>query len=211
VLGALCKLLHPLIPFITEELWLALCTKLGTSSSTVMLERFPESEDFAADAEAVAEIEWLKAFIIGIRQIRAEMNLSPGKALPVKLAGASARDRVRVAANRAYIEKLARVSDIEHVEGSVAVRGAATALLGEMRILVPLAGLVDVGAEIARLDKQLARAQKDLEGCRRKLDNASFVSNAPAEIIAKERERAAELTQRTDQLSTQLARIREIA
>jgi valyl-tRNA synthetase len=204
VLGALCKLLHPLIPFITEELWLALCTKLGTSSSTVMLERFPESEDFAADAEAVAEIEWLKAFIIGIRQIRAEMNLSPGKALPVKLAGASARDRVRVAANRAYIEKLARVSDIEHVEGSVAVRGAATALLGEMRILVPLAGLVDVGAEIARLDKQLARAQKDLEGCRRKLDNASFVS-------AKERERAAELTQRTDQLSTQLARIREIA
>jgi valyl-tRNA synthetase len=79
-----------------------------------------------------------------------------------------------------------------------------------MRILVPLAGLVDVGAEIARLDKQLARARKDLEACRRKLDNASFVSNAPGEIIAKERERAAELTQRSDQLSAQLSRIREI-
>jgi valyl-tRNA synthetase len=175
-----------------------------------MLERFPESADFSADAQAVAEIEWLKTFIIGIRQIRAEMNLSPGKALPVKLAGASAADRARVAANRAYIEKLARVSDIEHVEDSAAVRGAATALLGEMRILVPLAGLVDVGAEIARLDKQLARARKDLEACRRKLDNASFVSNAPGEIIAKERERAAELTQRSDQLSAQLSRIREI-
>jgi valyl-tRNA synthetase len=203
-------LLHPLIPFITEELWLELCTKLGTTSATVMLERFPESADFSADAQAVAEIEWLKTFIIGIRQIRAEMNLSPGKALPVKLAGASAADRARVTANRAYIEKLARVSDIEHVEDSAAVRGAATALLGEMRILVPLAGLVDVGAEIARLDKQLARARKDLEACRRKLDNASFVSNAPGEIIAKERERAAELTQRSDQLSAQLSRIREI-
>jgi valyl-tRNA synthetase len=210
VLGALCKLLHPLIPFITEELWLELCTKLGTTSATVMLERFPESDDFAADSEAVAEIEWLKAFIIGIRQIRAEMNLSPGKTLPVKLAGASAADRARVTANRAYIEKLARVSDIDHVEDSGAVSGAATALLGEMRILVPLAGLVDVGAEIARLDKQLARARKDLEACRRKLDNDSFVDNAPAEIIAKERERAAELTQRTDQLSAQLSRIREI-
>jgi valyl-tRNA synthetase len=211
VLGALCKLLHPLIPFITEELWLELCTKLGTPSPSVMLERFPESDDFAADAQAVTEIEWLKAFIIGIRQIRAEMNLSPGKSLSVKLAGASAADRARVAANRAYIERLARVSDIEHIEDGSAVRGAATALLGEMRILVPLAGLVDVGAEIARLDKQLARARKELEACRRKLDNASFVSNAPAEIIAKERDRAAELTQRSDQLSAQLTRIREIA
>ncbi|HEY7671467.1 MAG TPA: valine--tRNA ligase [Gammaproteobacteria bacterium] len=211
VLGALCKLLHPLIPFITEELWLELCRKLGTESPSVMLERFPESSDFAADAEAVAEIEWLKTFIIGIRQIRAEMNLSPGKTLPVKLAGASATDQTRVTANRAYIEKLARVSDIEHIEAGSVVRGAATALLGEMRILVPLAGLVDVGAEIARLDKQLARARKELDACRRKLDNAEFVNNAPAEIIAKERDRAAELTQRSDQLGVQLSRVREIA
>jgi valyl-tRNA synthetase len=211
VLGAVCKLLHPLIPFVTEELWLELCQKLGTPSATIMLERFPESADFAADAQAIAEVEWLKAFIIGIRQIRAEMNLSPGKTLPVKLAGASATDRARVTANRAYIEKLARVADIELVDEGDAVRGAATALLGEMRILVPLAGLVDASAEIARLDKQLARARKELEACQRKLDNASFVNNAPAEIIAKERDRAAELTQRSEQLSAQLSRIREIA
>jgi valyl-tRNA synthetase len=211
VLGALCRLLHPLIPFITEELWLELCQKLGTTSATVMLERFPESGDFAADAEAVAEIEWLKAFVVGIRQIRAEMNLSPGKALPVKLAAASAADRARVARNRTYIEKLARVSEIEDVGDGTTVRGAATALHGEMRIMVPLAGLVDVGAEITRLDKQLVRARKDLEGCRRKLDNENFVSNAPPEIIAKERDRAADLAQRSEQLSIQLSRLREIA
>ena len=211
VLDALCKLLHPLIPFVTEELWLELCAKLGTSSATVMLERFPASGDFSADADAVAEIEWLKAFVIGIRQIRAEMNLSPGKRLPVKLAGAGAVDRERTKANRAYIERLARVSDIEIIDDGSSVRGAATALLGEMRILVPLAGLVDVAAEIARLDKQLARARKELEACRRKLDNANFVENAPADIIAKERDRAAELSQRSDHLSVQLARIREIA
>ena len=90
VLGALLRLLHPLIPFITEELWLELCRQRGASSPTVMLERFPESDDFAADAEAVAEVEWLKAFVIGIRQMRAEMNLSPGKPLPINATGAIA-------------------------------------------------------------------------------------------------------------------------
>jgi valyl-tRNA synthetase len=210
VLSALCKLLHPLIPFVTEELWLELCRRLGTASPTVMLERFPEPEEFDTDDDAVAEIEWLKTFIVGIRQIRAEMNLSPGKSLAIKLAGASATDRARVTANRASIEKLVRVAQIEHVADGAVIRGAATALLGEMRIMVPLAGLIDVRAEIARLDKQLARARKELEACRRKLDNSDFVSNAPAEVIAKERSRAAELTQRSEQLSLQLSRIREL-
>jgi valyl-tRNA synthetase len=210
VLGALCKLLHPLIPFVTEELWLELCRRLDVQSATVMLERFPEVNDFASDADAVAEIEWLKALVVGIRQIRAEMNLSPGKPVPVKLAGASARDRARVAANHAYIEKLARVADIEYVSTEAVVRGAATALLGEMRIMVPLAGLIDVRAEIERLDKQLARTRKDLEGCNRKLGNADFVRNAPADVVANERTRAAELGQRMEQLDLQLRRIREI-
>jgi valyl-tRNA synthetase len=211
VLDTVCKLLHPLIPFVTEELWLELGRRLDKERPTVMLEPFPDAEDFESDDNAVAEIEWLKTFIVGIRQIRAETNLSPGKTVSVKLAGANATDRERIFGNRAYIDRLARVSDIEHIEEGSDVRGAATALLGDMRIMVPLAGLIDVGAEIARLDKQLARARKELEACRRKLDNANFVENAPAEIIAKERDRAAELSQRSDHLSVQLARIREIA
>jgi valyl-tRNA synthetase len=210
VLGALCKLLHPLAPFVTEELWLELCGKTGTESPTIMLEGFPETDDFAADADAEAEIEWLKAFVVGIRQIRSEMNLSPSKPLPVKLAGASAADRARLATLRMYVEKLARVASIDHVADSQAVRGAASALLGELHVLVPLAGLVDVGAEIERLDKQLARTRKDLDACRRKLENPDFVANAPAEIVAKENARAVDLGQRVEQLDLQLKRMREI-
>jgi valyl-tRNA synthetase len=175
-----------------------------------MLERFPESDDFPADAAAETEIEWLKSFVVGIRQIRSEMNLSPSKPLPVKLAGATAADRARLASLRMYIEKLARVASIDHVADSRAVRGAASALLGELHVLVPLAGLVDVRAEIERLDKQLTRARKDLDACRRKLDNADFVDNAPPEIVAKENARAVDLGQRIERLDLQLKRMREI-
>jgi valyl-tRNA synthetase len=210
VLSALFKLLHPLAPFITEELWLELCGKVGNQSPTVMLERFPEGGDFDVDADAENEIEWLKAFIAGIRQIRGEMNISPNKPLPVRLAGGGAADRTRVEHLRGYIEKLARVEDIEFIDDNAAIRGAATALLGELRILVPLAGLVDVNAEVERLEKQLARSGKDLDGCNRKLENAQFVDNAPADVVAKERARAEELGQRIVQLKTQLERLGEI-
>jgi valyl-tRNA synthetase len=210
VLGALCKLLHPLAPFVTEELWLELGAKTGVESPTIMLERFPETDDFPADAAAEAEIDWLKSFVVGIRQIRSEMNLSPSKPLPVKLAGASAADRARLTNLRLYVDKLARVASIDHVADSQAVRGAASALLGELHVLVPLAGLVDVGAEVDRLGKQLARARKDLDACRRKLDNADFVGNAPPEIVAKENARAVDLGQRMEQLDLQLKRMREI-
>jgi valyl-tRNA synthetase len=210
VLSALFKLLHPLAPFVTEELWLELCGKLGNDSPTIMLERFPEGGDFDVDSDAEKEIEWLKAFIAGIRQIRGEMNISPNKLLPVRLAGSSAMDRARVERLRSYIEKLARIEDIDFIDDSTSLRGAATALLGELRILVPLAGLVDVNAEVERLAKQVARSGKDLDSCRRKLENAQFVDNAPPDVVAKERTRAEELGQRIVQLRAQLERLREI-
>jgi len=210
VLGALLRLLHPLIPFVTEELWLDLCERRGRASATIMLEPFPRAQDFVIEVDAETEVEWLKAFVIGIRQIRGEANLGAGKLLPVTLAGATAADRERVARNLAFIAKLARVESVAFAADATAERGAATALLGEMRILVPLAGLIDVPAEIDRLDKQLSRARKDLEGCERKLGNAQFVSNAPPEVVAKERARIEELGQRMAQLETQIERLREI-
>jgi valyl-tRNA synthetase len=138
------------------------------------------------------------------------MNISPNKLLPVRLAGSSAMDRARVERLRSYIEKLARIEDIHFIDDSASLRGAATALLGELRILVPLAGLVDVNAEVERLAKQVARSGKDLDSCRRKLENAQFVDNAPPDVVAKERTRAEELGQRIVQLRAQLERLREI-
>jgi valyl-tRNA synthetase len=211
VLGALLKLLHPIIPFVTEELWLGLCARRGKTSETVMLEAYPAPGDFAADPKAEEEIEWLKAFIVGVRQIRGENNLSPRSPLPIRLEAASPLDRERVDAHRLYIDRLARVESIEWVEPGETPRGVATALLGKMRILIPLAGLIDVGQEIDRLTKQIGKLLRDLEQTERKLGNEKFVDNAPAEIVARERERATEIAQRRAQLESQLEKLREIA
>jgi valyl-tRNA synthetase len=210
VLGALLKLLHPLIPFVTEELWLELCARTGTKSPTVMLERMPENGDFATDAEAEAEIEWLKAFVVGVRQIRGDSNLPRSTALSVQLADASDIDRARAERHAARLRKLAGLERIDVLPPGATVKGAAVALLGAMRILVPLAGLIDVASERDRLGKQLAKSRDDATKSRRKLENQSFVANAPADVVAKETARVTELDQRAAQLQQQLARLAEI-
>jgi valyl-tRNA synthetase len=210
VLGALLKLLHPLIPFVTEELWLELCTRTGAKSATVMLERMPEERDFTHDAEAEAEIEWLKGFVVGIRQIRGDSNLPRSTTLAVQLADASEIDRARATRHAAQLKKLAGIERIDVLAPGATVKGAAAALLNAMRILVPLAGLIDVAGERERLGKQLAKSRDDAAKSRRKLENQGFVANAPADVVAKERERVAELEQRALQLEQQLARLAEI-
>jgi valyl-tRNA synthetase len=209
-LGALLKLLHPLTPFITEELWLELCRKTGTSSDTVMLERMPLETDFPLDSAAEAEIAWVKDFVTAIRKIRNEVGLGPSSPLDVKLADATVLDRNRLELHAHYLRRLAALRGIDLLDGDQPLRGSATALLGEMRIVVPLAGLIDTAAERDRLGKQLARVLADAEKCRRKLDNPDFVANAPEEIVAKERARAEEFGQRVARLEQQIARLAEL-
>jgi valyl-tRNA synthetase len=210
VLGSVLKLLHPLIPFVTEELWLTIATRRGRASATIMLEPFPQTPDFVADAAAEDEIAWLKGFVGGIRQIRGEANLPRSATLNVRLADATQTDRDRVGRHASQLRKLAGLERIEHVTKGENVKGAATALLGAMRILVPLAGLIDIAAERDRLGKQLAKTNDDLGKVRRKLDNQSFVANAPQDVVAKEHARIAELEQRAAQLTQQLARLAEL-
>jgi valyl-tRNA synthetase len=209
-LGALLRLLHPIAPYITEELWLELCKRTRRSSASVMLEAMPEPGDVPTDSRAEEEIDWIKGFIIGVRQIRGEMDISPGIRLPVKLAGASAEDKARAMEHAGYLKTLARLQDIEPIEDAAAVRGAATALLGQMRILVPLAGVIDLAAELERLGKQRQKIEAELDKAERKLANPQFAANAPEEIVAKEGARAAELGQRRAQLDEQIARLREL-
>jgi valyl-tRNA synthetase len=211
VLGSLLKLLHPLMPFVTEELWLEIVARRGGRSATIMLEPFPQTGDFPADPAAEEEIAWLKGFVVGIRQIRAEANLPRSATLDVRLADTTAADRERAERHESHLRKLAGIANIDFVPAGEAVKGSATALLGAMRILVPLAGLIDVAAERDRLGKQLAKTNDDLAKMRRKLENQSFVANAPAEVVAKDQARVAELEQRASQLSEQLARLAELA
>jgi len=211
VLAGVLRALHPLIPFITEELWLALNAKLVRTSATIMHEPYPLAADFNHDAAATAEIEWLKAFIAGIRQIRGEMNLNPGLSLPVSLAGYTPEDAARVERNSKYIRRLARVASVDLIgAGDPEPPGCAVALIGDLRILVQLAGLIDIGAEIERLEKQLGKVARDLETCRKNLSNPKFVDNAPADIVQQERDRVTEFEQKQAGLEAQVEKLRAL-
>ena len=207
VLGALLRLLHPVIPFVTEELWLTLCELTGRNSATIMREAQPRSDSFLRDREAEDEMEWLKAFVMGVRQVRGEMSIAPGRRLAAHLAGTTSVDRARVRRLEPQLQALARLDDIAFVDSPDDVHGAATALVGQMTMLIPLEGLIDIQAERARLGKQVQRASEDLRRSRGKLANAQFLANAPAAVVNRERDRAAALDERVAQLNERLARL----
>ena len=207
VLGALLRLLHPIVPFVTEELWLELCKRTGRDSATIMLEAQPLPESLEADAEAEAEIDWLKAFVMGVRQIRGEMSIAPGRRLPALVAGATDLDRARVRRHEPLLKSLARLNEIGFVGSADDIAGAATALVGRMTVLVPLEGLIDMAAERDRLSKQIKRASDDRLRSERKLANPQFIANAPAAVVDKERQRAAALDERLEQLNERLSRL----
>ena len=210
VLESLLRCLHPIIPFVTEEIWQKAGPLAGARGDTIMLQAFPHAEDFAADAEAEAEIRWIQGFILGIRQIRGEMDIAPGKPLAVQIQGASQQDKDRLAEHGRYLQDLARLASIEILAPGAEAPPSATALLGELSILVPMAGLIDVAAERTRLGKNRERAQAELGRSQAKLENEKFISRAPEAVVAKERERQAELRRALDQFDEQLARLDQL-
>ncbi len=214
VLESLLRLLHPLMPFITEEIWQQVAPRAGIDGETIMLQEYPvPSVDLGSDEyrAAAQDIEWVRAFVLGIRQIRGEMDISPGKPLPVLLQHASEVDRQRAAANALLLQKVGGVSGIDVIGDDDEAPAAATALLGDMRLLVPMKGIIDVDAERARLDKQLAKTSAELKKAQGKLANKNFVNNAPAAVVTQERDRVVEFERTMAQLSEQLDKLRELA
>jgi valyl-tRNA synthetase len=210
VLEALLRLLHPLMPFITDALWRRAAPVAGVTGETVMLQPYPVPGHYARDEAAEAAIGWVQALVLGVRQVRGEMNIAPGKPLAVLLQDASPRDLEWLDSNRPLLLRLARLESIEPLPPGAAAPPAATVLLGEAKLLVPMAGLIDAAAEIARLEKQRAKLAGDLEKTRAKLDKPSFVDNAPAEVVDKERRRAEELGAAIASLEQQLERVRAL-
>jgi valyl-tRNA synthetase len=159
------------------------------------------------DQAAEDDIEWLKGLMLGVRNIRGEMNIGPGKPLPIYLKNVSAEDQRRLTENEALLKKLARLESITVLQAGEEAPLSATALVGEMEVLVPMAGLIDKGAELARLDKEILRLQGEVQRVGGKLSNAGFVDKAPAEVIEKERAKLAEAEQALGKLAEQHARI----
>ncbi|TAK51434.1 MAG: valine--tRNA ligase [Gammaproteobacteria bacterium] len=207
VLEVLLRLLHPLMPFITEEIWQRVAPRAGAVGPTIMLQPFPVTRPDATDAAVEAEMRWVMDFILGIRQIRGELDIAPSRQLPVLLQGAGAADLERQARNAAAIGRLAGISDVRPLGPGEVAPQAATALLGELRILVPMAGLVDVEAELARLGRRRAKVDQDLARSEAKLARESFVQNAPPEVVQQERTRVEEFRRELAQLTEQLERV----
>ncbi|WP_369927113.1 valine--tRNA ligase [Xanthomonas sp. NCPPB 2632] len=205
VLETLLRALHPMIPFVTEEIWQHVRPLLGIEGTTIMLQPYPEAADIEGDDAATAEIEWVKGVLTGVRRIRAEMNIAPGKVIPLLLADGDAADRARASKFAAQIAFLGRVETPVWVEGEEPA--AAAAVVGGMRALIPLEGLIDVGAEKARLAKEIARIEGEVRKCEGKLGNASFVANAPAEVVAQERQRIADWTRQADAMREQARKL----
>ncbi len=207
VLESLLRLTHPFMPFLTEEIWQRVAPLAGARGETVSLQAYPQPDPAKEDAEAEAQIRWLKDFVLGVRRIRGEINLPPTQALPLVLQDADAADRALLETFRPMIMRLARVQSIELLAPGETAPQAAAALLGNLKILVPLAGLIDIELELQRLDKEISRLAQDHERVQTKLANPQFVSQAPAAIVAKERARAQTLEAGLAELNYQRQRL----
>jgi valyl-tRNA synthetase len=210
VLESLLRLAHPIMPYISEEIWQRVAPLADAQGETIMTQCFPQPEEDKIDHQAIAEIEWVKQFILGIRQIRGEMNINPGKPVPVLLQDGSDNDQHLLNKHQRYIQFLAKTESLTWLNTGDEAPEASTCLVGNMKVLIPLAGLIDKEAEISRLTKELDKLQKELERLDGKLNNANFVDKAPAQVVDKEKQRRAETASAMENLQEQLKRIQSL-
>ena len=207
VLEALLRLLHPLMPFITEEIWQKVAPLAGATGRSIALAPWPTSDSDKRDEAAEADVQWLQDFILGVRRIRGEMDIAPSKPIPVLLEHASQADTERLSRFEPLIAFLARTESVTVLTEGEQAPEAAMSLLGSMRILVPMAGLIDKDAELARLEKQIAQSEGDVKRSEAKLGNERFVARAPEAVVNQERERLEQHRQTLAELKSQRERI----
>ncbi len=207
VLEATLRLAHPFMPFITEEIWQRVKVVSGVEGATIMHAPYPKTDPEKIDSRAIDDIEWVKAFVTGIRTIRSEMNIAPGKKIPLYLAKGSTDDKRKLDENRQFLIKLANLEEIVWLKGIDEAPPSATALVDKMELLVPLAGIIDKDAEVTRLNKEITRYQQEVGRINAKLGNANFVDKAPAVVVDKERQKLANYQNSLQALQEQLKKI----
>jgi valyl-tRNA synthetase len=189
VLEQSLRMLHPFMPYLTEEIWQSVSPFAGTQSDSIMLAPWPTYSAEQIDEESESEIEWLKKIIIAIRTIRAEANIPPSTELTVLVSHASEQDKARLIRNAAYLAKLAKVSQLQALSPDEEPPPSLMALCGELEIRVPMAGVIDIDQELVRLDKEISKHESELARLEGKLNNQAFVERAPAEVVVAERQK----------------------
>ena len=210
VLEAVLRLAHPLMPYITEEIWQKLKGLAGVEGDSIMLQPYPIADESKVDEIAETDLNWVRGIIDGVRNIRGEMNISPGKPVPVLLKQGDTADRQRLNTNSQFLIKLAKLESITWMEEGAEAPLSATALVGELEVLVPMAGLIDKNAELGRLNKELGKLQGEIKRLGSKLGNAKFVDKAPVQVIEKERTKLKDAETAASTLQQQVAKIEGI-
>ena len=194
VLEGLLRLMHPIMPFITETIWQRVqpLSDFSKKGDSIMIQAFPQFNENNCDQQAIDDLEWVKQFIIAIRNIRGEMDISPSKAIPVLLKNVKENDQRRLNENEQFLSSLAKLESITVLAENEQGPASASALVGDLSVLIPMAGLIDKEAELARLDKAIDKLEKDAARTRGKLGNEKFVGKAPAAVIDKEKAKLAD-------------------
>ncbi|TAK61688.1 valine--tRNA ligase [Methylobacter sp.] len=226
VLESILRLAHPIMPFITEEIWQRVAPLAGViardgvhaasrpgtgaAADTIMLQPYPVANEAQIDNKAIVETNWVMNFILGVRRIRGEMNIAPGKPLQVLLQNGSYIDQQNLNDNLSYLRKMGKLESIIWLNSNEAAPESAMALVGEMKILIPMAGLIDKEAELARLEKEIQKIKNDLPRIEGKLNNPAFVDKAPPEVIGKEKAKLTDLCSMLNNLEQQQLKIRAL-
>jgi len=214
VLEATLRLAHPIIPFITESIWQQVKDLAGKggpdSAPSIMLATYPEPQDAFVDAAAEADVEWLKGVITAVRNIRAEMNIAPGKELELLFKNGDDEDFRRAEENQTFLMKLAKLEKLTWLNDGDEEPMSVTQLVGDMEVLIPMAGFIDKDAEVARLGKSIDKLEKERKRVTNKLANPGFTEKAPAAVLEKEKEKAAGFERDIVKLKEQIEKIKAL-
>lgn len=210
ILEICLRLLHPLMPFITEEIWQSIAPLAGKTGDTIMLQTYPLSNEHEKDPAAEQSLTWIKEVVTTLRTLRSEMGIAPGKKIPLLLYKGNENDRKNSLLFQNDLINLAKLSTIDWIEEKEKVGAVAMDLVGTLELLIPMAGLIDTMTEIQRLKKEINKIEKEIERAQSKLSNTAFIENAPSEIILQERQRLAEFTAQQTKLQGQLYQLQKL-
>ena len=208
VLDSVLKALHPFMPYITEEIWQKL-TEIAPSLKTevsISVEQFPVAPQ--RDTALEAEVEWLQEVLLAVRRIRGEMNISPGKPLDVLYENASENDLLLIEKNMPFLQRMGRLESFTKVEGEAPE--SAVVVIGKMRLLIPLAGLIDKEQELARLNREIGKIEPTIKMLTGKLSNPGFTDKAPAQVVEGERVKLSDAENQLKELKQQLIKIQSL-